>query len=205
MSFGQQVSGTNADRRKTIAGWPGVGGVLPLRQEMQQRCSLDIGQGAFIELTRHLVETIEKERLEVLDCLMPGQMSGMMQHLVQMLRRTVVPGMFWIPETIGVSVQRTRTGYRLITLAAIDDVHEMGFYPSLDDLTVLGEADEFVAGFEEVVDELVDCQFALVPEHARMAAVFEALEQPGQYPIHLDRLEVEITDLGQAKLAILLL
>ncbi len=81
----------------------------------------------------------------------------------------------------------------------------MGFYPSLDDLTVLGEADEFVAGFEEVVDELVDCQFALVPEHARMAAVFEALEQPGQYPIHLDRLEVEITDLGQAKLAILLL
>ena len=73
------------------------------------------------------------------------------------------------------------------------------------DLTVLGEADEFVAGFEEVVDELVDCQFALVPEHARMSAVFEALEQPGQYPIHLDRLEVEIANLGQAKLAILLL
>jgi hypothetical protein len=102
-------------------------------------------------------------------------------------------------------VQRPRTGNRLISLAAIDDVHQMGFYPALDDVTVLGEANELVAGFEDVVDELVDSQLTLVAEHARIAAVLESLEQAGQYPIHLERLEVEITDLRQAELSVLLL
>ncbi len=102
-------------------------------------------------------------------------------------------------------MQRPGSGHDRLAFAPVDDIHEVGFDPALDNIPVLAETDETVAVLDDFIDELAYRQFPLVPEHAGITAVFEALEQPGQNPIHLDVFEIEIGDLGQAEFAVFFL
>ncbi|MNV87086.1 hypothetical protein D3C71_1811790 [compost metagenome] len=70
---------------------------------------------------------------------------------------------------------------------------------------MLGEAQELVAGIENVINELVHGQLALVAENARIAPMLQPLEQAREHPIHLDGLEVEIADLRESELPVLFL
>ena len=102
-------------------------------------------------------------------------------------------------------MQRPRTGHDLIGATAVDDVHQVGFDPANHDVSMLRKPDELFLLGQDFVDELLDCQLPLVSKHAGVATVFKPLEKTGEYPVHLDHLEIKVSDLRQPELTVLLL
>jgi len=102
-------------------------------------------------------------------------------------------------------MQRSRPCHGGVFLASVHDVHQVGFHPAFHHVPVLREAQELVAGIQDVINELVYGQLALVAENTRIAPMLQSLEQAREHPIHLDGLEVEIADLRESELPVLLL
>ncbi|MCY1552201.1 hypothetical protein D9M68_885830 [compost metagenome] len=93
----------------------------------------------------------------------------MVQHLIEMLCSPVVTRVLRVAKAIGIAMQRTRPRHGGVLLASVHDVHQVRFYPTLHHVSMLREAQELVAGIEDVIDELVHGQFSLVAENARIA------------------------------------
>ena len=172
---------------------------------MQQRRRLYVCQRFVVQLSRELVEPVEEKALEMLDGLVACEVACVMQHLIEMLCSPVVTRVLRITKAIGVAVQRAWPRHSRVLLAAVHDVHQMRFHPTLYYVSMLCEAQELVAGIEDVIDELVHSQFSFVAENARVAAMLQALEQTREHPIHFNRLEVEIADFREPELPVLFL
>ena len=105
-----------------------------------------------------------------------------------------------IAKAIGIAMQRSRPCHGGVFLTSVHDVHQVGFHPAFHHVPVLREAQELVTGIQDVINELVHRQLALVAENARIASMLKSLEQAREHPIHLDGLEVEIADLRESEL-----
>ena len=135
--LGHQICSADAHRCKTITACPCVRRVFALREKVQERARLNIGQGLVVQLARELVKAIKEKILQVLDGVVPRSLSCVIQHLVQMLRSAVVARMLGVAKAVGVAVQRAGASHCGVLPPPVNDVHQVGFDPARDDVAVL--------------------------------------------------------------------
>jgi hypothetical protein len=131
-------------------------------------------------------------------------MAGVDQYLVYLLGGAIVARVLRIAEAIGKTVERPGSGDSFIALAPIHNVHQVGLNPPFDDLPMQPETLELVRVFHDLVDEVLDRQFPLLPETARKSVVRDPLKETEKDSVHLDVLEINVADLGQPELAVTL-
>ena len=200
---GQQISLTDAEWRLAIGlvRLAYVHGDLPV--EVQQRLRLDIDSGRRIVPIGVRVHSREEEAPESVAGGLPASPSRVVEHPVDLLGGAVIPRVPGVAELVRVAVQRSRRGQGLIRLAPIHHVHEIRLDPALDDVGMLVEADEAARVLGVLVSKVVDGEFVPARGASRPVA-FEPQpgEQHGQHPVHVDRLEVDVRELVQAKLPV---
>ena len=90
--------------------------------------------------------------------LLPGTISGAVEHLVEVLGGTVVTGVLRIAEAVGEPVQGPRRGDGLSRLAPVHHIHQVRLDPAREHLPVRFEAGEPLGVVEELVDECLGAE-----------------------------------------------
>src|SRR5262249_25701511 len=126
----------------------------------------------------------------------------MCEHLVEMFISTVRTRVFGVTKPVRKSVQWSRGRNGLVRLPTIHDIHEMGFDPALGDVTMTLKICKPFRMFDEFVHEVFDCELDITQDTARVTVMPYTGQKRGEYPIHLEQLEIEVTDAGMAKIAI---
>ena len=149
------------------------------------------------------VHTGEEEALQGVERGLSASAPSVVEHPVELLGRAVVAGVSRVAELVGVAVQRARRRQGLVRPAAVHHVHQIGLDPALDQVGVGVEAHECARIPGVLAGEVADREFVPAGRTARaVPAEPQPGEQHGQHAVHVERLEVDVAEFRQAKLAV---
>ena len=170
---------------------------------MQQRLGLHVDLRGRVVAVGVQVDAREEEPPQGVAGGLAAPAAGMVEHPVELLGRAVVAGVARIPELVRVAVERPRRGERLVRLPPVHQIHQIRFDPALDDVRVLAETREQARVLRILAGEVLHRQVVSAGRPARAVAVeSEPRKQHGQHPIHVERLEVDVGELLEAKLPV---
>ena len=170
------------------------------RVQTQQRLRLDIHERIGVFQLRVEINALEKETFHARECLLAEIVPGVPQCFKNVLGCAVIATMRGIAEAIRVTVERARGGDRLLArLAAVHEIEQMRFEPATGDVGILVEILE-AGGLREEVRRKGVNGVVLLEQAAVLALVVDAGEEQRQDAVHLQRLEIQEADLGQAKM-----
>ena len=144
---------------------------------MQKRLRLDINGGRRVVAVGMRVDSREKEAPESVASGLPAPPARVVEHPVDLLGSAVIARVPGVAELVRVAVQWSRCGQRLIRLAPVHHVHEIGLDPALDDVGMLVEADETARVPGVFLRKVADRELAPTRRAARPIAVET---QPGK-------------------------
>ncbi len=147
---------------------------------------------------------LEEEVVEVLDGLLARAVPRAVERLVEVLRGAVVARVLRVAKAVREAVQRARRRHRLVRLPSVDYVEQVRLHPARKHIAVSLKPGEPLRVLHELLNEALDGQLHLAAQTARVAVVREPREERGQHAVHLEVLEVEITNLREPELSIAL-
>src|SRR5215831_20605942 len=125
----------------------------------------------------------------------------MREHFVEMFISTIRTRVFGVTKPVRKSVQWARGRNGLVRLAAIHDIHEMGFDPALGDVAMLLKICKPFWMLDKFVHEVFDSELNIAQDAARVTVMPYTGQKRGEYPVHLEQFEIEVTDAGMSKFA----
>src|SRR5262249_50421841 len=126
----------------------------------------------------------------------------MREHLVEMFISTIRTRVFGVTKPVCKAVQGSRGRNGLVRLPAIHDIHEMGLDPALGDVTMTVKICKPFWMFDEFIHEVFNCELDIAQDTARVTVMPYTGQKRGEYPVHLEQLEIEVTDAGMSKFAV---